>query len=241
MAQVDIAPHFGVELKDGFKPVNAWVTNGITWLEDVQQFYRERSAIEKEYSIKLSALAKKYFEKKVKKSSSLSVGDTPVTTPGSLECASMTTWAVQLTTLESRAAEHERFATDLVSHLAEPVKHLGVRSEELRKQHAEYATKLEKERDSSYADLRKSKGRYDGTCAEVESRRKKVDSGFDHSKQKAQLAFQQQQGDMHNAKVRPGVPRSRSRTDMRRIPTSSISTSPTSKRRSITTSTFPIF
>jgi hypothetical protein len=41
--------------------------------------------IEKEYSAKLAALAKKYYEKKAKKSSSLSVGDTPAMTPGSLE------------------------------------------------------------------------------------------------------------------------------------------------------------
>jgi hypothetical protein len=41
--------------------------------------------LEKEYSVKLNALAKRYFEKKAKKSSSLSVGDTPVLTPGSLE------------------------------------------------------------------------------------------------------------------------------------------------------------
>jgi hypothetical protein len=61
------------------------VAGGITWLDDIQQFYRERSAIEKEYSAKLAALAKKYYEKKAKKSSSLSVGDTPAMTPGSLE------------------------------------------------------------------------------------------------------------------------------------------------------------
>lgn len=85
MADVDIAPNFGAELKDAFKPVNNWVSNGIVWLEDIQQFYRERSAIEKDYSAKLNALAKKYFEKKAKKSSSLSVGDTPAMTPGSLE------------------------------------------------------------------------------------------------------------------------------------------------------------
>jgi formin-binding protein 1 len=41
--------------------------------------------IEKEYSAKLKALAKKYFEKKTKKSASLSVGDSPSMTPGSLE------------------------------------------------------------------------------------------------------------------------------------------------------------
>lgn len=94
-------------LQDGFKTVNAWVcclvsgasiadtiihsltawkvTNGVSWLDDIQQFYRERSVIEKEYSAKLNALAKKYYEKKIKRSSSLSVGDTPTQTPGSLE------------------------------------------------------------------------------------------------------------------------------------------------------------
>jgi hypothetical protein len=61
------------------------VGNGIAWLDDIQQFYRERSVIEKEYSARLNALAKKYYEKKTKKSSSLSVGDTPSMTPGSLE------------------------------------------------------------------------------------------------------------------------------------------------------------
>jgi len=61
------------------------VNNGILWLDDIQQFYRERSSIEKEYSAKLNALAKKYYEKKIKRSSNLSVGDTPTITPGSLE------------------------------------------------------------------------------------------------------------------------------------------------------------
>lgn len=61
------------------------MAGGINWLGDIEQFYRERSVIEKEYSAKLNALAKKYYEKKAKKSSSLSVGDTPAMTPGSLE------------------------------------------------------------------------------------------------------------------------------------------------------------
>lgn len=41
--------------------------------------------IEKEYSAKLYALAKKYFDKKAKRSANLSVGDSPSLTPGSLE------------------------------------------------------------------------------------------------------------------------------------------------------------
>ncbi|KAH6494176.1 hypothetical protein HBI55_110970 [Parastagonospora nodorum] len=198
--EVDIAPQFGAELKDGFKSVNAWVSGGISWLDDIQQFYRERSAIEKEYSAKLSALAKKYYEKKARKQSSLSVGDTPTVTPGSLESASMTTWGVQLSTLESRATEHEQFAGALVTQLADPLKTLATRYEELRKLHGDYAAKLEKDRDSQYTELRKQKGKYDSVCQEVENRRKKSDGAFDHGKAKARNAFEQQQIEMRNVK-----------------------------------------
>ncbi|KAL3422606.1 actin polymerization protein [Phlyctema vagabunda] len=200
MADVEITPQFGLELKDAFKPVNAWVGNGIAWLDDIQQFYRERSVIEKEYSAKLNALAKKYFERKSKKSSSLSVGDTPAMTPGSLESASLTIWTTQLTTLESRAAEHDRFGGELITRLADPLKVLAGRYEELRKRHTEYAEKLEKERDTSYGELRKMKGKYDASCQELESKRKKAESAFDYSKSKAQNAYQQQTLEMHNVK-----------------------------------------
>lgn len=204
-------------MQDGFKTVNAWVGNGISWLEDIGQFYRERSVIEKEYSAKLAALAKKYYEKKAKKSSSLSVGESPTMTPGSLErfelavnvesiekanviSASLTTWTTQLTTLESRAAEHDRFGTELITNVAEPLKATALCFEELRKRHADFAEKLEKERDSTYSDLRKMKGKYDATCQEVENKRKKAESSFDYSKAKAHNAYQQQVLEMNNVK-----------------------------------------
>ncbi|KAG6094911.1 hypothetical protein E4U30_002934 [Claviceps sp. LM220 group G6] len=223
MAEVDGLPIFGAELKACCIPrsfraakeaamhstqllranghqadTSAWVGHGVAWLDDIQQFYRERSLIEKEYSAKLSALAKKYFEKKNKKSSQLSVGDTPSMTPGSLESASLTTWSTQLTTLESRAAEHEKYGNLLVTQVAEPLKYYGARFEELRKRYVEYADKLAAERDSSYGDLRKVKGKYDAACQEVESRRKKSEAH--HDKAKAQSAYQQQIYEMNNAK-----------------------------------------
>ncbi|KAM3529474.1 hypothetical protein MY4038_005395 [Beauveria bassiana] len=206
MAEVEAMPTFGAELKpytdlshkDGFKGANAWVSHGIAWLEDIQQFYRERAAIEKEYSAKLAALAKKHFDKKNKKTSQLSVGDTPSLTPGSLESASVTTWATQLTTIESRAAEHDTYANNLISQVAEPLKYYGGRFEELRRRHSEYADHLTAERDASYEHLRKVKGKYDTTCQELELRRKKSESSYD--KAKAQSAYQQQMIEMNNAK-----------------------------------------
>jgi hypothetical protein len=177
------------------------VSGGIAWLDDIQQFYRERSVIEKEYAGKLSALAKKYFEKKNRKCSALSVGENPVVTPGSLESASMTTWATQLNTLEQRAAEHDKFSQQIVASLVDPLRFLANRYEELRKAHVDFATKLEKERDSAYGDLRKMKGKYDTSCQEVENKRKKMDGAFDAGRQKAQVQYQQQVAEMHNVKV----------------------------------------
>ncbi|KAF1985159.1 actin polymerization protein Bzz1 [Aulographum hederae CBS 113979] len=112
----------------------------------------------------------------------------------------MTTWAVQLNTLEQRANEHDKFSGQLINNIAEPLRILATRYEDLRKCHADYAAKLEKERDGSYADLRKMKGKYDSSCQDVENRRKKTDSAFDHSKQKAQVSYQQQLSEMHNVK-----------------------------------------
>lgn len=103
-----------------------------------------------------------------------------------------------MTTLESRANEHDHYGNDLITKVVEPTKVLAQRFDELRKRHAEYADKLEKERESSYGDLRKTKAKYDAVCQEVESKRKKSESSFD--KAKAQSAYQQQIIEMNNMK-----------------------------------------
>ncbi|EED19757.1 actin polymerization protein Bzz1, putative [Talaromyces stipitatus ATCC 10500] len=200
MTEVSLNAQFGAELKDAFKPVNLWVSNGIAWLDDIQQFYRERSGIEREYASKLSALCKKYSDRKAKKISSLSVGDTPTMTPGSLESASLTTWSTQLTTVESHAAVRDKFGLDLITQVADPLKNISIRYEELRKSHVEFYGKLEKEREASLGELKKVKGKYDGVCQEVENRRKKTESSFDYNKTKAQAAYQQQLLEMSNSK-----------------------------------------
>lgn len=115
-----------------------------------------------------------------------------------LDSASITTWATQLTTLESRAAEHDTYANHLIGQVAEPLKYYGSRFEELRKRHSDFADGLTAERDASYDHLRKIKGKYDATCQELEARRKKSESSYD--KAKAQNAYQQQMIEMNNAK-----------------------------------------
>jgi formin-binding protein 1 len=108
----------------------------------------------------------------------------------------MATWSTQLNTLEQRAAEHDKFGQLLITNVADNIRGLATRYEELRKAHVDFAGKLDKERDSSYSDLRKMKGKYDTVCQEVENKRKRNDGG-----QKSQIAFQQQLSEMHNVKV----------------------------------------
>jgi hypothetical protein len=105
-----------------------------------------------------------------------------------------------LTTLEARASEHDKFGQDLVAQVVTPLEYVQKRYDELRKSHAEYQTKLLKERDSSYGDLKKLKGRYDAACQEVENRRKKNESAMDHGRTKAASAYNQQLMEMHNVK-----------------------------------------
>ena len=111
-----------------------------------------------------------------------------------------------MSTLEARAAEHDRYSSELQSQIAEPLKSFALRYEDLRKSHADYAAKLERERDASYNDLRKIKSKYDGVCQEVENKRKKTESSFDHGKSKAQTVYQQQVVEMRNVKVRGTSP-----------------------------------
>ena len=70
-----------------------------------------------------------------------------------LPSASLTTWTTQLSTLERHAAEHDRYSAELVLQVADPLKAIGVRYEELRKSHADYAVKLEKERDAAFGTI----------------------------------------------------------------------------------------
>ncbi|KAK6526299.1 hypothetical protein TWF694_004899 [Orbilia ellipsospora] len=193
-------PNFGAELKDAFKPVNAWVSNGINWMTDVEEFYRERSVIEKEYSSKLSQLAKRFFEKKAKKTAALSVGDTPLLTPGSLESASMTTWNSLLTTTEIISQEHDKLANDMISRCAETLRVLNTRYEAFRIQHEKFEKRLTTDRDSQYSELRKTKAAYDATCKELEGKRVKVEKAFDHGRPKAQKGYDLQMAEMHNVK-----------------------------------------
>jgi formin-binding protein 1 len=51
--------------------------------------------------------------------------------------------------LEKRAQEHERLSSELVAQVADPLRNLAAKYEELRLSHVDYAAKLEKEKDAA--------------------------------------------------------------------------------------------
>ncbi|GAO52352.1 hypothetical protein G7K_6430-t1 [Saitoella complicata NRRL Y-17804] len=189
---------FGAELKDAFKPTDAWVAQNNAFLTDIREFYKERCAIEKEYSQKLSVLSKKYFERKAKKASVVSVGEEPRVTPGSLESATMTTWTNILGEVENLARERGRLSEELSLQIAEGLKGVQLKSEDMRKKHVTFAEKLLEDRDKIYSDLKKAKAKYDECCQSVESARRKQETATDSAK--AQKHFHQYSLDMNNAK-----------------------------------------
>ncbi|KAG5439786.1 hypothetical protein PCANB_000068 [Pneumocystis canis] len=191
---------FGAELKDAFKPVENWVNNGIKWLDDLQSFYRERAIIEREYSIKLSSLSKKYHEKKGRRSASLSVGDNPRMTPGSLESASVTTWEYILNHTEDLAKERQIFSEELQTQVADNLRALAIKTDDLRKKHVVFSEKLLEDREKVYLELKKSKLKYDEHCYLVENSRQKHEKSCEENKAKAKKIYHQNILDMNNAK-----------------------------------------
>ncbi|KAG0154287.1 hypothetical protein PDIDSM_1667 [Penicillium digitatum] len=91
MAAADVAPQFGAELK---------VSNGISWVDEIHQFYRERSAIEKEYASKLTALCKSILTQ-VEEDQPLECRRYTHVNPRFPRSASLTTWTTQLNAVES--------------------------------------------------------------------------------------------------------------------------------------------
>ncbi|KAG5354938.1 Protein BZZ1 [Yarrowia sp. B02] len=202
----DVQVSMGTELLDGWERVDNWSQHGIAFLSDVQSFYRERASIEKEYSQKLSSLSSKYFEKKAKVSSVLSVGEHPEVTPGSLESASLVTWGEILTQTETLAKEKNRLASELNLQVADQVHALALKSENVRKNLQGFSEKLLEDRDGYYSLLKKTKNGYYDACQAVENQRMKGQKGgalgglIGQSKEKLERKLESKNADMNDAK-----------------------------------------
>jgi uncharacterized protein YgiM (DUF1202 family) len=187
----------GNELKDAFKQTQKWVKNGAEWLTDIEEFYRERAIIEKEYSQKLKELCKRHFDKKAQKSSSLSVGDSPTITPGSLESASLVLWTDVLTQSEAIADEKLSFSKELSGKISDNFVALKLKSLRIATQIESIEEHLTSEKKKTEDEVTKRKKQYDALCQTTENTREKTEKG---SSEKYQAKLEQKKIDMNIGK-----------------------------------------
>ncbi|GMF56057.1 unnamed protein product [[Candida] boidinii] len=151
MEQISI----GNELKDSYKSVDKWVKSGLNWLTDINEFYSERAAIEREYSNKLKLLCTEHFKRKAKNSSVLSVGDSPTITPGSLESASLVAWNELLTQTEAIANERSTLANNLDKKIASDIIDIQRKYDGIRDKWKLLNDELTNSRDKYYEEVAK--------------------------------------------------------------------------------------
>lgn len=165
----------GNELKDAFKPTSNWVGNGVSWLGDAEEFYRERAALEKEYSTKLKDLTKRHFDKKAKALAPVSVGDNPQITPGSLESALMVVWNDLLNQTEQIAQEHLHLSGEFSTKIADNLLSLKTKTGNILRQVEAINQYLVDEKQKSEDNVAKAKKAYDNLCQQAEHARSKTE------------------------------------------------------------------
>lgn len=121
-------------------------------------------------------------------------------TPGSLESASVTTWENILNHTESLAKERQQFSEELQIQVADKLKALAVKSDDLRKKHVFFSEKLLEDREKVYMELKKMKLKYDEHCHLVENSRQKHEKSCQENKTKMKKIYNQNILDMNNAK-----------------------------------------
>ncbi|SCW02426.1 LAFE_0F06172g1_1 [Lachancea fermentati] len=163
----------GNEIKDGFKETYKWVSNNVKWLSEIEAFYKERAKLEKEYSVKLSNLTAEYFTKKSSATVSLSVGDSPTITPGSLEAASLVAWNEVLSQTEMISKDHNKLSQEFEFEIADQIVALNRKCELLLTSISGFNTELTERKEQAFDNLDKAKKHYDEACTQMESARAK--------------------------------------------------------------------
>lgn len=187
----------GSELKDSFKETSKWTANGINWLTDVDEFYKERAAIEREYSTKLLELCKRHFDKKARNSTHLSVGDDPKITPGSLESASVVLWNEVLTQTEAIAKERNRLAGDFLAKICSNFEKLQVKLNKVLRHITSINDYLLAEKKKTEEEVTKAKKAYDNLCQSTENARQKTEKSLSD---KYQLRLEEKKVEMNIGK-----------------------------------------
>lgn len=161
----------GDSVLDGYKKTESWFSNGISWLEDISEFYKERASIERESSQRLAQLAARFFSKKAAVTAKVSVGDDPVTTPGSLENSSLQTWHTILAQTETLATARMKLAEKLQKETSDELELCRHRFDDLAKNFKKFDDEIGDRLKDTYKSVKSAKHDYDTSCESMESAR----------------------------------------------------------------------
>lgn len=160
--------------------------NNVQFLTDVEQFYRQRAQIEKDYASQLQKLSSEFLKKKANRTTNVSVGDEPKFTPGSLESATLVTWTELLSKTEVVAKTHDNFGSELNIKVADQVLSLQRQADAMQQRIGQFYTgTLLKKKEEVFNDVSKAKKAYDETCTSMEATRAKSEKSGNKDKYQA--------------------------------------------------------
>ncbi|CAE6529361.1 unnamed protein product [Rhizoctonia solani] len=151
---------YGKELPDQVPALNATLTHQITLLVDVRELIKERVALEKEYAIRLSAIAKKAEEKRARHMTHAVLGEECSKAWSDADVRSSTldkAFTALINSYENTASDHDSFASALSADVADALKLLERSKDESRKKQMAFFAKLVAERDRIYGERLKAK------------------------------------------------------------------------------------
>lgn len=187
----------GNEIKDGFKKTDKWVKANIGFIGEMESFYRQRALIEREYADKLQKLTSESFQKVSKLSPTLSVGEEPSITPGSLECASVVAWKEVLIQTENISKEKRTLANNFEVNVAASLNKLQNKYSAIRDRWKSFDDELTSIRDKNYNEMSIKKKNYDSSCEAMENQRSKA---LKNQSERAQEKLAKREAEMNIAK-----------------------------------------
>jgi len=190
----------GNELKDSFNQTHNWTTNNINFISDIEQFYKQRSIIESQYSQDLLKLTNEFQVKRANKSIQISVGDEPKITPGSLESATLSTWNEILSQTELISQNHLNLSNQFNSFIINDLIILKQKINNLNEKILNfYNNDLINGKNEFFNNVIKSKKLYDDSCNSMEQIRLKIEKNSNKSS-KLNEKFNSIQIEMNNLK-----------------------------------------
>ncbi|KAJ1983044.1 Protein BZZ1 [Dimargaris cristalligena] len=194
-----------VALPNQLGTINELVQAGNSSVNDLREFMRDWTSLEKDYGLKLESMVKKYQKLKDKKLTSMSVGSAANKEGNGSAAAGplvdfnaesdsssyVKAWNQLLQITGMISQEHLVLAENIQNELAEPARLLGQKKEEARKKHMAYCQQLLELRDQVYSEKDKRQSKYTDIASQTQALQSKYErSVADKSHDKARRQYE---------------------------------------------------